>query len=448
MDFPIFHLDFLGNRLLVAMTAILHVLINHPLAVGAYPLITLLEWQGLRRSEPAWDGLAYRVARVVFIITTTVGALTGVGIWLTTALVAPAAIGSLLRVFFWAWFTEWLVFITEVGLIMAYYLTWKRFASPRLKRLHVALGAALSLFSWLTMALIVAILGFMMNSGAWKEGQDFLSAVFNPLYLPQLAFRTTFAMTTAGLFVWFCLFFVTRREDPIRSDATRLTARWTLAWLPLCGLASLWYWKQVPAAMQAHAHVALLTQAFSHWHRAFLGILGLTVLVIGLFALLGASRPRWLPAWALVVPFILSSWLLSHFERVREFIRKPYVIADYMYANGVRVSALPVYQRDGMLPYATYATVKEATASNAATAGKDVFMLACSRCHTTRGVNGVVAHFQRIQGTRPWDEEALTDFIQGMHLTRTYMPPFPGNAAEAHALAVYLKSLQPGPDTK
>ena len=95
MDFPIFHLDLLGNRMLIAITAIIHVLINHPLAVGAYPLITLLEWWGLRKGEPAWDKLAYRIVFIVFIITTTVGALTGVGIWLTTSLVAPFAIGSL-----------------------------------------------------------------------------------------------------------------------------------------------------------------------------------------------------------------------------------------------------------------------------------------------------------------------------------------------------------------
>ncbi|HEY9250759.1 MAG TPA: hypothetical protein VIO38_16580 [Rariglobus sp.] len=120
MDFPISPLDLLGNRMLIAITAIIHVLINHPPAVGAYPLITLLEWRGLRKGEPAWDKLAYRIVFIVFIITTTAGALTGVGIWLTTSLVAPFAIGSMLRVFFWGWFTEWLVFISAVGLIMAY----------------------------------------------------------------------------------------------------------------------------------------------------------------------------------------------------------------------------------------------------------------------------------------------------------------------------------------
>ncbi len=444
MDFPIFHLDWLGNRMLIAITAIIHVLINHPLAVGAYPLLTLFEWWGQRSNDREWDQLTRRIVFVVFLITTSVGALTGVGIWLTTSVVAPFAIGSLLRVFFWQWFTEWLVFVAEVILIMIYYLTWDRLAQGRGKRLHIAIGATLSAFSWLTMALIVAILGFMMNSGQWVKDQSFLSAVLNPLYVPQLAFRTTFSMTTSGLFVWFCICFLTAGRPALRARAIRLSAAWSLAWLPLCGLAALWYWRVVPEAMKVNADVALLTQAFSKWHGAFLGIIGATVLLIAVTVGAGLWRPQMVPRLALLIPFFFSAWLLGHFERVREFIRKPYVIAGYMYSNGVRVAELPVFQRDGILPYATYAAVRQVTATNRLAAGREVFLLTCSRCHTVNGVNGVAGKLTTMLGTHPWPADRLTNFIAGMHLTRTYMPPFPGNALEAEALAAYLQTLQPG----
>ena len=65
--------------------------------------------------------------------------MTGVGIWFSAALVNPAAIGSLIRVFFWAWFVEWLVFVAEVGLILIYYLTWRGWGR-RHKRLHIVNG--------------------------------------------------------------------------------------------------------------------------------------------------------------------------------------------------------------------------------------------------------------------------------------------------------------------
>ena len=313
-----------------------------------------MEWWGVRNNDRDWDRLVQRIVFVVFLITTSLGAMTGVGIWLTTSVVAPFAIGSLLRVFFWQWFTEWLVFVAEVILIMAYYLSWKKLATGRGKWLHVGIGAALSVFSWLTMALIVAILGFMMNSGLWPEDKGFLSAVFNPLYIPQLAFRTTFSMTTSGLFVWFCACFLAGDKPALRDRAIRFSARWSLAWLPLCVTASLWYWHAVPAAMRVNAGVAMLTQAFAEWHTLFLRIITGTALLLALALAAGALRPRLVPRYALLIPFLLAVWLLGHFERVREFIRKPYVIAGYMYSNGVRVTELPVFQRDGILPYATY----------------------------------------------------------------------------------------------
>lgn len=40
MDFPMFHLDWLNDRFLIAAIAIVHVMINHGLAVGFIPYIT------------------------------------------------------------------------------------------------------------------------------------------------------------------------------------------------------------------------------------------------------------------------------------------------------------------------------------------------------------------------------------------------------------------------
>src|SRR6218665_2286948 len=123
MDFPIFHLDWLNNRMLIAIIAIIHVMINHGLAVGFMPLITWLEQKGVKNSgrekitDLDWDNRIYNMMKVAFIITTTLGAMTGVGIWFSVALVSPTSIGSLIRVFYWAWFVEWLVFVTEVILI-------------------------------------------------------------------------------------------------------------------------------------------------------------------------------------------------------------------------------------------------------------------------------------------------------------------------------------------
>ncbi|RYZ75977.1 MAG: cytochrome c, partial [Proteobacteria bacterium] len=65
MDFPLFHLDFLGNRLLIAMIAITHVVISHALAVGGIPLIAWMERKGL--VDPEWDAVAKKTLFAFFI---------------------------------------------------------------------------------------------------------------------------------------------------------------------------------------------------------------------------------------------------------------------------------------------------------------------------------------------------------------------------------------------
>jgi pyruvate/2-oxoglutarate/acetoin dehydrogenase E1 component len=70
MDFPMFHLDWLNNRMLIAIIAILHVIINHGLAVGFMPFVTWLEQRGVSRSSKdqitdlEWDPMVYKIMKV------------------------------------------------------------------------------------------------------------------------------------------------------------------------------------------------------------------------------------------------------------------------------------------------------------------------------------------------------------------------------------------------
>ncbi|MDR3608566.1 MAG: c-type cytochrome [Oligoflexia bacterium] len=440
MDFPVFHLDFLGNRLLIALIAILHTVINHPLAVGGLPLIALMEWWGHRKDDPRWDRTAKKILFVFFIITTSFGALTGVGIWLSTSLVNPTAIGSLIRVFFWAWFTEWIVFVTEVCLILAYYLTWDRW-SGILKGRHIRFGFLLAGASWATMAIIVAILSFMMDTGNWLTDRSLLSAVLNPVYLPQLSFRTPLAMVMAGAAALFILAFESRK-NPLRDEAVKLVCRWMLAWSPFLAAGSYWYWRVIPKSMVANMSTALTTQAFTAWYDLVLFILLWSIAFLVAFAGLGAWKPKWVWRPAMIIPFFVLAALLADFERAREFIRKPYAIANYLYANGFRKDDYPLLQSEGILKYATFASIHSVTPENRVLAGREVFVLACTRCHTVGGVNSIVSKLKTMYGACPWNEDAISSYLASIHQARSFMPPFPGNEAERKALASYLVSLQ------
>ncbi len=444
MDFPLFHLDVFGNRLLFAWIAITHVLINHALAVGAMPLVTLLEWRGVRTGDARWDRLAHRLLTVFFIVTTTAGALTGVGIWFCASLVNPTAIGSLIHVFFWAWFTEWLVFVGEVGLILAYYLSWHGWGA-RHKRAHVWLGLTLSAFSFATMAIVVAILGFQMDTGVWTVRPGFWTALFNPIYLPQLAFRTPFAMITAALVALMLGFWFLRDDRDFRARAVRLISLWALAWTPGWLLGALAYWRVLPKAAGSNIDIALTSLRWQQWTERMPWLIAGATAAIIVLAAWGAGKPARLPRAALLVPAVLALWLLGYFERVREFIRKPDVIAGYLYANGLRHADYPLLREEGLLRHATYTAARGITDDSRLIAGREMFRLACSRCHTTNGMNGVVAKLTNLYGPGPWEQATIEAYLTGMQNTRPFMPPLPGTGAERSALAAWLISLRATP---
>ncbi|MFZ4621555.1 MAG: c-type cytochrome [Bacteroidota bacterium] len=451
MDFPIFHLDIIGDRLLVAVIAITHVLINHSLAVGFFPIVTLLEFRGYKAKmaglpeSEQWDSLAYKLMYFAFIITTTVGALTGVGIWFSAALVSPASIASLIRVFFSAWFVEWIVFISEVGAIMIYFLTWKRSnSSIEAKKRHIRFGLALSILSWITMAIIVGILGFMMDTGSWVEKKSLLTGFTNPMYIPQMLFRTPMAFVMAGSVAFFLTLYHLRTPSEFRTKVLKNIAGWMFIWTPHVLASGIIYYYKVPEMMKLNLSVAVGTQVFQNWYDTLLYSLGATIVVSMLFTLWVSFKPKRIPLIFAALPVIVTFFTLGTFERIREFIRKPFVIGNYMYSNQLRMDEYELFQKEGILKYATYVDTPEITEENKLRAGRNVFNIACSRCHTSNGVNSVVNKFIALSPAQssPLEKQQLLTYIPVMHKARYFMPPFPGNAKELDALAEYILFLQ------
>jgi mono/diheme cytochrome c family protein len=442
MDFPLYHADFFGNRTVIGVIAVIHVIINHPFAVGIIPLITGLEWWGYRKNRPEWDVLAYKLLFVCFIITTTLGAMTGVGIWFSTAVISPFAIGSLLRVFYWAWFSEWVVFVSEILLIMAYTLTWKSMVGEK-KIKHIRIGVTLSIMSWLTMAIIVAVLGYMMNPGDWLQEASLWSGFTNPIYLPQLFFRTTFAMAFAGSLALALTTAFTDKGSEFRGRAVRVFSGWTLFWLvPLLAWGAIYY-DVIPQGMTGNLPVALGAQSFEAHFGLLTMILFGVVTATAALSIWGVWKPRSANAAIWVIPILLFTVMISYFERAREFIRKPYVIGYYMYSNGVRVDEMPYMLKTGLLANSVWVEHTEVTPENKVEAGRDIFMLACSRCHTLNGVNAVGDNLARMYPNQDtWDPKAIDEFLKGMHGARPFMPPFPGTPIEREALSEFLSTLK------
>jgi mono/diheme cytochrome c family protein len=432
LEFPIFQVPYLGNGMTIALNAVLHVVISHGISIGVMAIIVLGEYLGFRRSSPDWEVFSKTLLKPTIIIITGVGAVTGVGIWFITSALSPRSIGSLLRVFFWPWFIEWIIFTLEVIVILIYYFTWDRRTGQRKKR-HVYLGSTYVPLALVSAFLITGILGFMLTPESWPWSKSFWSGFFNLSFPPQLFLRITGSLTLGALFsMAFLLFSVVKSS--FRKEALTLLSKIAL----ICFFATIgfswWYFSVVPSAYKTNIEFSALTSWFSQypeifWYANIGGAILLFLLMV--FGLKGIVRP----ASILIIPaIIISIGFTTEFERIREFVRGPYLIPGYMYANQVLLQEAPFFDKTGALESA-YWYRETVTKPDVVSQGAYLFARNCSSCHTIGGINDIRARF----GGRT--EDGIFVILKHTHEMGPFMPPFSGTNDERRLLAKFLYQL-------
>ncbi len=435
MEFPIFQFPYLGNGMAIALDAVLHVIISHGMAIGAISLIVISEYLGFKKSSQDWEDFARDFLKFTIIITTGIGAITGVGIWLITSALSPRGIGSMLRVFFWPWFIEWMVFTCEVIFILIYYFTWSKWAGGR-KGKHIYLGVVYVFFAFCSALLITGILGFMLTSDGWPWDKSFWSAFLNPSYFPQLLLRISIAFSLGALFsVAFLLF--TRRERDFRREALRFLGKAALISFSATVIFTWWYFSVVPSTFKTHAVFAVLSSRFSQQPEIFWYVNGAGAILLFVFSLVSMRGPTVLTK-ILIIPALLASMgLVSEFERIREFIRGPYLMPGYMYANQVLLNETPLLSKDGMLKndfWFNHAPDNQ----EAMVQGAYLFARNCSVCHTIGGINDIA---ERVKGRT---EDGIFVMLGHTHEMVPFMPPFSGTKDERRTLAGFLYGVSKG----
>lgn len=438
MDFPIVDFPWLGNGTVIAIIAIVHVIISHGVAIGATTLMVSLEYVGIKKNNRNLEQVARKFSKWVLILTTTVGAMTGVGIWFSTTVIQPDSIGSLLRIFFWAWFVEWIVFVTEVVLLIIYYYTWDKWQGAK-RVIHNRIGIALAIFSWITAAIITGILSAKLTPGKWTETLSFWNAFFNPTYLPSLAFRTFIAIVLATALVSLPIKLFVKNKK-LQKDIFKVFGFWNAISLPGILLTGTWYLSRIPGeSYDLIVWSTGMSQDLFNW----INILGLAVFI--LFTLWMARRPNKVPLLLSIAVFGASLGFIAEFEFVRESVRKPFIIYNYMYANGVLEKDVERYNKEGYLANSTFSPIKEVTADNRYEAGRALYEGQCLTCHTVDGWREQRALSKRLNG---WSEETIDGYIDSLHEVRPFMPPFVGTEEERAALAHYLHTTSNGDNEK
>jgi len=425
MNYPVWHLDFAGGGLLIAIIAVLHVYISH-FAVGGGLFLVLTEIKGLRENNP--DILAYvkRHTSFFMLMTLVLGALTGVGIWFTISLLNPAATSSLIHLFVFAWGVEWLLFLAEIISIFIYYHTFDRLSG----RNHLIIGWIYFITAWLSLFVINGIIDFMLTPGAWLETGNFWDAFFNPTFWPSLFFRTFLALIIAGLFGF--LTSTAIREKKLRLNMVRYCATWLLAPFIFFIMSAWWYRAALPAGLEemVFEKIPTLKQFFN------LFMICSPILILG-GIMMAIRQPVWIKRSLAAVMLVTGLLYIGSFEFIREGGRKPFVINQLMYSNSILKKDIDSVKNDGILARARWVKNRTINEENRLEAGQEIFILLCQSCHSIDGPMNDINPL--IKGFKP---KGLASIMLTMgSIRRPYMPPFAGTKEERLVLAEYLLSI-------
>lgn len=423
MNYPVWETTYWGGGTWIAFVAVLHVYIAH-LAVGGGLFIWLSELKAWRENDRALHDYLRRHVWFFLYLTMVFGGVSGVGIWFIISLVNPAATSLLIHHFVFGWAIEWVFFLGEVSALLLYAYRFDRIGESARK----TLAFFYALFAWLSLVVINGILSFMLTPGKWLITKNFWDGFLNPTFFPSLFLRTFMACVIAGLFGYVTALRI--KDGEAGKRLVRYCTKWLVYPLPAAALSAAWYFHATPASSRITAF------SLNPQSRVFVYLcLAATIVLFLAGILMSFGRGRFIQrvAAGLVIPVGLG-WI-GGFEYVREIARKPFVIGDYLYVNGLSPSSLGQLDRKGILPSARWVSVKSAEAGSSA-AGRELFNLECLSCHTVGGVqNDVLEKINRLTYT------GIIAQITGQGKVLDYMPPFAGTGAEKEALAKHLAGL-------
>jgi len=418
MEYPVWQLSTLAGGFWIALIATTHVFVSH-FAVGGGLFLVLMEAKARRENSSEMLDYVRRHTRFFLLLTMVFGGLSGVGIWFTISVLAPAATSTLIHTFVWGWATEWVFFLGEIVALLIYHYSFERLPA----RDHMIVGWLYFLFAWLSLFIINGVIGFMLTPGQWAVSGDFWDGFFNPSFWPSLVFRTLLALMLAGLFGFLTAGSIA--GDSVRVRVSRCCARWAALSLPLLLLSGWWYLSALPP------DVLEFIQKKSHEITPYFRAIPWVGALLMLGSLLMALR---LPAGlrkALAVGLLAGGFaFVGAFEFVREAGRKPFIIHGHTWAQGVRL-AQAGEPGQSFLPRAKWAANKDA--SNRLEAGRELFAAQCLSCHSIGGPMNDIR-----KATAKVATVGLEAYLTGQGLLFKHMPPFLGDAAERRALAEYV----------
>jgi cytochrome bd-type quinol oxidase subunit 1 len=469
MNYPFWDVPIIGSGWVIGAIAIFHVLISH-FAVGGGFYLPMAEAKALREGREDWMEVLRGHSKFFLILTGVFGAVSGVGIWFSIGLANPEGTSTLIHNFVFGWAIEWVFFLVELTAAAVYYYTWGRIPH----KTHLRVGWVYAFSAWMSLVIINGILTFMLTPGqTWlgvagtgNEASAFWPAFFNPTYWPSLFLRTLVTISLAGIFALITAARIDGYKQPrLKTEVIRWSAKWLIPSFVLMPLFFLWYLWSVPASQRQLLQLGISTigqGTYSQVTRTALITVMISTTIIAIVYFVAYRNGRnFSRGWALAI-LLLALSATAATEQAREMIRKPYVVGEHMYSNGVRKSEVADFNQQGYLTKSAWLREEERAALRAEPAGGQdtnvsagsfqVKMLAagelmfrgqCAACHTTDGYRSMA---RLMQGR---DRNSIMNLLKTLHENkddspyRAFMPPLVGTQPEVNALADYLYGIVP-----
>jgi cytochrome d ubiquinol oxidase subunit I len=448
MNYPFWEIPILGSGWVIGIIAIFHMMIAL-FAVGGGLYLPMAERKAMQmpagQLRADWLNQLAGFSKFFLVLTAVFGTISGVGIWFAIGLTHPEATSTLIHNFVFAWAMEWVFFLVELTTIIVYYNTWDKI-DPKL---HLAVGWCYAGASAFTLIIINGILTFMLTPGdAWlavagtgHEASKFWYAFFNPTYWPSLFLRACVCCALAG--IWALI--TASRIDGDKHPALKTTmVQWSVKWLVPSFVATpfllIWYLWMVPASQQALLTLGIDTigsGTFSIITRIALLIIVTSATIVGVAYFLAYRNPIDFNLSHAIAILLLALIATGSGEYAREMLRKPYVIGNWMYSNGVRKPYVSRINQEGYLAHSNWVW-NDSTSSYSR--GEAIFRGECGSCHTLAGYRPL----KYLLAGR--DRANISSFITMLHdykpdsPYRRFMPPMVGTKQDIDDLADFLNA--------
>lgn len=462
LNFPVWDLNGINGGLLIALIAVIHVFVAQ-FAVGGGFFLVMAERKGHREGSERILQWTHRHTNFFLLLTMVFGGLTGVGIWLVISLVAPGGTSLLIREFVYAWAAEWVFFLGEILCLLIYAASFKRVRERRMAPGdHMLLGVGYAAFAFLSLFVINGIISFMLTPGEWVTTGSFWAGFFNPTFWPALIFRFGLCLSLAGMFGLITATAIKHEET--REEMVRFCAQWIcLPFLLMVG-GIIWYGMALPEDIRTM--IQRNTDDIRPFVRSFLDAAPILFLA-GMFLFIRLPRKAYRPYVALVL--LLGLVVGGSFEWIRETARRPWLVYDYIYSNGITLADGRRMNEEGVYATSGWARLRagakrplgeadgkagdteaqkdaEAKAETGLPAltdeerarfGRFLFTQQCSSCH---GLGAPMLNIKpKVKGR---GETGMAALLGGQGLISPYMPPFFGTDEERVILARWLSELE------